>query len=261
MNPSVDPAQALPATRAQVLTMEAKGRVLAIGDIHGCYKALTALEKAAGFADDDLVVTVGDYIDRGPQSRDVIDWLIERHGLGRLVPILGNHEEMLMTAIETSGIRASWLEFGGQETLRSYGIKRPHSVDDLRAALPGAHWDFFENACVDYFETDDHFFVHANAKPGLALADQTTDILRWQRFHAAAPHCSGKTMVCGHTPQTTGYPSSLGFAICIDTGVYAQNGWLTCLDVASGDYWQANEKGTVYENNLFGKFDDDLIEL
>jgi len=236
-------------------------RILAVGDIHGCYKALTALADAVSFGADDLVVTVGDYIDRGPDSSKVLDWLIERYASGGLVPILGNHEEMMIAANDDSGSRGRWLEFGGAETLMSYGVKRDLESVDLRQVVPSEHWQFIERDCRDYFETDSHFFVHGNAAPDVPLADQDRQDLRWRRFHGTLPHQSGKTMVCGHTPQTTGYPNFLGWAVCIDTGVYAPTGWLTCLDVKTGDYWQANEKGTIYKNNLFGKFSENLESL
>lgn len=111
-----------------------------------------------------------------------------------------------------------------------------------RLDIPDAHWDFLANQLLPYFETETHFFVHANAYPDLALADQPDFMLYWERYNDPPPHESGKTMVCGHTSQKTGLPVSNGHAICIDTWAYG-GGWLSCLNVESGEIWQANQRG------------------
>src|SRR5262249_40205022 len=90
--------------------------------------------------------------------------------------------------------------------------------------------------------TDSHFFVHANAYPDCPLNEQPDLMLYWESFNDPPPHESGKVLVCGHTPQESCIPRNIGHAICIDTGA-CKGGWLTCLDVATGKYWQANERG------------------
>src|SRR5262245_28876628 len=95
-------------------------RIIAIGDIHGCATALRTLLEAIKPGPDDVLVPLGDYIDRGPDSRDVIDSLIGLQAQCTLVPLLGNHEEMLFTARLSKGDLRFWLNFGGDETLRSY---------------------------------------------------------------------------------------------------------------------------------------------
>jgi serine/threonine protein phosphatase 1 len=184
------------------------------------------------------LVTLGDHVDRGPDSRAVVDWLIERWRLGTLIPLRGNHELIMLEARMSDGLRNSWLSFGGDETLASYAMPgTAGSLDDV----PEEHWDFFERSCRDYYETDTHFFVHANADPNLPLDRQSQQMLFWEKFNDPLPHASGKIMVCGHTAQKSGMPKNLGHAVCIDTWVYG-DGWLTCLDVASGQFWQANER-------------------
>jgi serine/threonine protein phosphatase 1 len=95
--------------------------------------------------------------------------------------------------------------------------------------------------------------VHANAHPDKALSDQSNLTLFWEKFEgspaATRPHISGKTLICGHTAQMSGRPKNLGHAICIDTCPYA-DGWLTCLDVDTGHYWQANQEGASREGTL-----------
>ena len=169
--------------------------------------------------------------------------MIALRGTGQLIPLLGNHEVMMLES--HGGLFddfPSWLTCGGKETLASYGADNPTREDLDR--VPPEHWFFLENDCRRFYESETHFFVHANAYPDVELAEQPDYVLFWEKFNDPAPHCSGKIMVCGHTRQRSGVPCDLGHAVCIDTGVYA-GGWLTCLDCATGDYWQTNEKGEV----------------
>ena len=226
-------------------------RHLAIGDIHGCINALTTLAEFVGFRDDDTIVTLGDYVDRGPDTRAVIDFMI---GLGKThnhVPLRGNHEIMMLDSRESMSWREMWLRSGGRETLQSYAPAEDQvgSFSDI----PDSHYDFLENKLVPYYECESHFFVHANARANVALEDQGDPALYWQKYKDPKPHCSGKIMVCGHTVQPSGEPSSNGNSVCIDTWAYGE-GWLSCLDVTSGTVWQANEAGetrtlTVEQNS------------
>jgi serine/threonine protein phosphatase 1 len=223
-------------------------RLLAIGDIHGCSRALTALLAAVAPGPRDRLVTVGDYVDRGPDSRGVLDLLIPWQEAGRLVALRGNHEQMMLWARRGGEGLRMWLLCGGLETLASYGVVAAglDALDDI----PERHWRFVEHECVDWYETDCHFFVHANAYSDLVLPEQPEYMLFWEKLEAPCDHVSGKVMVCGHTPQRQRVPLNLGTTICIDTGVYEANGWLTCLDVHSGQYWQANETGEVRTGRL-----------
>ena len=214
-------------------------RILAIGDIHGCLTALDTLMAVVNLQPQDRIVTLGDYVDRGPNSKGVINRLIEWHRRGQLVPLRGNHEKMMLRA--RWGNRTDlyhWMVCGGEATLASYTQTKPQLLE----SIPTEHWDFLENICRNWWETKSHFFVHANAYPNLPLRQQPERMLLWQKFRNPAPHYSGKTMVCGHTSQKSGKPINIGHAICIDTWVYGK-GWLTCLDVTTGRIWQANQKG------------------
>lgn len=214
-------------------------RHLAIGDIHGCIKALTSLIDFVALRSDDTIVTLGDYVDRGPDSRAVLDFVIELSNNHDLVPLRGNHEIMMLDARQKESWLGPWLSYGGAATLESYG----GSFDDV----PDSHIEFLENDLMAHHESDSHFFVHANVSPDIALADQTDAALYWQKYNDPPPHCSGKIMVCGHTQQASGLPASNGHSVCIDTRAW-DDGWLSCLDVASGRIWQANEAG---ENRSF----------
>lgn len=214
------------------------GRTLAIGDIHGCSRALDTLLALVNFGRNDLLVTLGDYIDRGPDSRGVIGRLLEMREREQLVALRGNHEIMMLQARDEPESLDSWRRGGGEETLASYG----GSLD----GVPARHWNFIENCCLDFWENSTHFFVHAGAFPDLELADQPDYKLFWERFDFPARHISGKVMVCGHTSQKSGLPINIGHAICLDTWAYGR-GWLSCLDTASGRMWQANQAGESRE--------------
>lgn len=219
-------------------------RILAIGDVHGCSVALQGLVMSVPIRDDDLVITLGDYVDRGPDSRTVLDWLIAREATGNLIPLRGNHEVMMLEARGGEDLQQGWLGVGGRATLASY----PNGTDEQFAAIPASHWQFLEQT-RRYYETQTHFFVHANALPDWPLEEQPDDVIFWEKFHDTPPHQSGKIMVCGHTPQASFRPRNIGHAVCIDTWAY-HNGWLTCLNPETGEYWQANQLGQVRINSL-----------
>ena len=215
-------------------------RHLAIGDIHGCIKSLTTLIDFVAPNAEDTIVTLGDYVDRGPDSRAVLDFMIELSERHHLVALRGNHEIMLLDAREKKSWLHSWLQYGGDATLKSYAASG--DVSGSHADIPDEHIDFLENQLVSFYECPSHFFVHAFADAELALEDQTDATLFWRKYLDPQPHCSGKKMVCGHTAQRSGLPANDGHSICIDTWAYG-GGWLTCLDVDSGTIWQANEAG------------------
>lgn len=213
-------------------------RTLVIGDIHGCSRALDVLLAAVNPHGDDRIVTLGDYIDRGPDSAGVLDRLLALRKTGRLVALRGNHEDLMLKARGALLYEEMWLLIGGGATLASYGRGgRPGTLDDV----PVRHWHLLESVCVLQHEIDTHFFVHGGVLTDVPLAEQPEFTLLWERFRNPPPHVSGKVMVCGHTSQK-GKPRNLGHAVCIDTRAY-HRGWLTCLDATSGQIWQANQRG------------------
>jgi serine/threonine protein phosphatase 1 len=224
-------------------------RLLAIGDIHGCLRAFNTLLDTVAPGPDDRIITLGDYVDRGPDSRGVLDRLIDLHATGQLVALRGNHDVMMLDARQRTD--PLWLVCGGVETLLSYGATNRQIEDvtngaggfaEVLAQVPSRHWRFLEEDCVRYCETDTHFFVHANAYADFPLDDQPDYVLYWEKLIEPCAHVSGKIMICGHTRQKGGWPLDLGTTICIDTNIY-DGGWLTCLDVHTGRIWQANEQG------------------
>jgi serine/threonine protein phosphatase 1 len=213
-------------------------RTIAIGDIHGCSIALAELLKTIAPQPDDTVVPLGDYVDRGIDSRGVIAQLISLADRCRLVPILGNHEEMMLGARQGRSDFRFWMNCGGIACLDSYGATGRMDL------IPREHFTFLQS-CRTYFETERHFFVHANYKPKIPLERQTLHTLRWlslRDYVPPSPHCSGKIAVVGHTPHYE--ILDLGYLKCLDTGC-CNGGWLTALDVDSGQVWQVSEQGQL----------------
>jgi len=214
------------------------GRIIAIGDIHGYADALAALIDAIRPEADDTIVPVGDYVDRGPDTPRVLDDLIALAQRCRLVPLLGNHDEMVLDLYHGEPGLENWLSWGGEDTLLAYGCSHPSQI-------PERHIVFLEG-CVTYHETERHFFVHASYDPELPLDCQEPEVLRWVsiRFRPPGPHFSGKTAIVGHTVQRDGRILDLGHLKCIDTGCYC-GGWLTALEVQTGQVWQADAEGRM----------------
>ncbi|MDH3196797.1 MAG: serine/threonine protein phosphatase [Candidatus Krumholzibacteria bacterium] len=217
-------------------------RTLVIGDIHGCRSALDRLLDAVKPARGDLVVTLGDYCNRGPDTRGAIERLIALAREVDVVALRGNHDFMMLVARSHKDGRRSWLDMGGRATLSSYKSRR---LD----AVPEGHWRFLSDTCRDWYETPSHIYVHAGVEPELAVDEQPNVRLHWTRVDDAQPHVSGRIVVCGHSAQRSGTPLNLGHTICIDTGcVYG--GWLTCLHVETGRIWQASMRGEQREGTL-----------
>ena len=214
-------------------------RTIAIGDIHGCSAALDALLKAIQPRPEDYIVGLGDYINRGPDSRGVIERLIELKDRCLLVPLLGNHEEMLFEALADSYPLDYFLGVGGDATLDSYGPDRVLSL------IPGDHLKFLKS-CLDYHETRSHIFVHASYASDLPMSEQSSPILRWEPLRNAVPepHVSRKTVIAGHTSQKNGEILDLGHVKVIDTYCYG-GGWLTALEVQTEEVWQADREGNM----------------
>lgn len=211
-------------------------RTIAIGDIHGCSAALEGLLSLVQPGPSDTIVTLGDYVNRGPDTRGVLDRLIALEAQGRLVPLLGNHDQMLLEA--RNGLHpTTWLDMGGQTTLDSYGPGATLS------SIPEAHFAFLRR-CRDYDETASHIFIHAGYVPELPMPEQPPWALRWEslRDTIPGPHVSGKTIVVGHTSQKSGEILDLGYLLCIDTFCHG-GGWLTALDVDTRRIWQVDRDG------------------
>ena len=224
-------------------------RVYAVGDIHGRVDLLLEIhgmieadaDTAAGAG---TVVYLGDYIDRGLDSREVIDVLLDRPVPDvDAVHLRGNHEEMLLRFLEDPREAALWLDYGGAETLLSYGVagavgsmNTEEGVlawrDGLARNIPERHLDFLRGL-TDSFEMGDYFFVHAGIRPGIPIEEQNPDDLLWIRKEFLVSKVDhGRVIVHGHSIRKE--PEIRRNRIGIDTGAYA-SGVLTCLVLDGGE--------------------------
>lgn len=218
-------------------------RTIAIGDIHGCSRALDALLDAIQPLSEDELVILGDVVNRGPDSKGVLDRLLELERLCRLVCILGNHDEMFHAAL-CGRHRVTWMGMGGGATIDSYGPGRDVVV------VPEEHVELLRRF-VSFYETDTHIFTHGNYLPAFPMRSQPGNVLRWEslRDRTPGPHGSGKTVIVGHTSQKDGEILDLGHVVCIDTFCHG-GGWLTALEVSERRVWQADLAGRLREATL-----------
>jgi len=212
-------------------------KIYAIADIHGCLDKLTELlNKIDIDKQNDTLVFIGDYIDRGKYSREVVDYVIGlQTEYKNITCLLGNHEQMFLNYLE--GIDESlYLENGGKATLDSYGILLPDDVEKRKAKLPSKHLNFFQSLLL-YYETDKYIFVHAGLMPGVPLKNQILGDLLWVRYEfIESRNDFGKTVIFGHTSFM--YPFMDKNKIGIDTGaVYGGN--LTCIELPGLKFYQA----------------------
>lgn len=215
-------------------------RTLAIGDIHGCSTALRTLAKLVGFTPEDRLITLGDYVDKGPDVPGVLEWLCRRADRDprSLIALRGNHDQMMLDARQDAAAFSDWWYSNGDTTLDAYP---PPATGNPLDAVPPRHWRFLESTVL-YHDTPGFFYVHGNANHQLPLDQQSVESLLWDKFYDPTPHVSGKTMIAGHTSQKTGEVLDLGHAVCIDTWACGQ-GWLTCLEPATGRMWHADQAG------------------
>jgi serine/threonine protein phosphatase 1 len=214
-------------------------RTIAIGDVHGCVDALDALVDAISPRQTDQIVFLGDLVDQGRDSCDVLNRVIELQRRCQVVVIMGNHEEMMLAARENPRAKRVWENCGGGQTINSYRFGG--TLDDV----PPEHWDLIGNS-LPYYETDETIFTHANYLPDIPMRFQPEHQLRWALFDPAImrPHYTGKPVVVGHTEQIDSEVQDLVFATCIDTAC-RRYGWLTAFETRTGQIWQASRWGLL----------------
>jgi serine/threonine protein phosphatase 1 len=221
-------------------------RIYAVGDIHGRADLLVDIfaridaDLARHREAKALHIFLGDYVDRGPSSKGVIDRLVERGRSHKVVCLKGNHESCLIEFLRRPATLTAWQQLGGLETLISYGLMPTSETDVVHLALafvkalPPAHRRFLERLRLS-FSCGDYFFVHAGIRPGVPLQEQKDSDLLWIRddFLLCEDRFE-KMIVHGHTPVLQ--PELRFNRINIDTGAYA-TGRLTCLIIdKSGVY-------------------------
>lgn len=232
----------------QVVTdLQHPHRIYIIGDIHGRLDLLDRLidqigRDAENFGGTNLTVTLGDYVDRGPDSRGVINRLLENPFPGKYVALKGNHEALFERFLKEPDIGNYWRQLGGLETLHSFGVpikplmkekKFEDTAEQLRASLSTGELEFLKSLKTSL--TLGHLFMcHAGVRPGIPLDHQREEDLLWIRDDFLRSDINfGKIVVHGHTPIES--PEFRPNRINIDTGAFA-TGRLTCLVVEAGEY-------------------------
>ena len=223
-------------------------RIYSIGDIHGRADLLEELHKqiqkdAKPHKGKKIIVYLGDYIDRGEQSCQVIDILLDNPLKDfDQVYLRGNHERAMLDFIDFPGAAAAWLSFGGKEALNSYGIPLAHIpsmqhvgelAKTLDETLPDTHREFLTRTCVDSWQYGSYYFVHAGIRPGVPLEKQTQEDKLWIRDEFLGSTISHGTIVV-HGHSISQVPELLPNRIGIDTGAYA-TGVLTSLVLEGED--------------------------
>lgn len=240
-------------------------RLLAIGDIHGCHSALVQLIELIQPTGDDRVVFLGDYVDRGPHSREVLDYLLDfRQHHPSAIFLRGNHDQLMLDALaewghlpgwsrlrdisprfrqQASGSDgAIWLQNGGMQALDSYGITLQSDLAQIdMTPLPHDHLEFLM-ATGWWHRQEQYLFVHAAAESETMLEEQDPYTFLWERMPAPGGGREAIQIV-GHSPTADGLPLWEAGRIRIDTGACFGRA-LTCLEVRGGTYWQAFETFT-----------------
>lgn len=216
--------------------------LVAIGDIHGCARTLDALLDRLAPGSDDHLLFIGDYIDRGPDSKGVIDRLLKLDQTCRCTFLRGNHEAMMLDYLD-QGEYELWRINGGIETLSSY-VTQGRQVE-----IPQSHIAFLRTTEL-YYETPDFFFAHAGLLPHLTVAENKAqcgeDVFLWERSHLQAREVAWeKPVVCGHTPQPC--PVNRDKLIVIDTGcvyyTHPQLGRLTAAYLPEREFVSVDYQG------------------
>ena len=210
-------------------------RVYAIGDVHGCLDRLVAMHELIADdlgerpAEDSVLLHLGDLVDRGPESAQVVDWLAAGPPVPvqRVINLMGNHEYMMLSAIASGESQAAdlWLQNGGADSLHSWSVPRRASQADWAGYIPKPHLIFLRDL-AGYIQFGGYLFVHAGIRPGVPLEQQTRHDMLWIRepfLSSKADH--GFVVVHGHTPRRE--PTVRANRIDIDTGAVI-GGVLTC---------------------------------
>lgn len=230
------------AAQGVISLSERPERTFVVGDLHGCHQELGSLfeflTKDEGLTSNDLLVFIGDYVDRGPHSKETIDLLIEiKKEYPATILLRGNHEDMLLGFIGLGGsLGEYYLANGGEPTLKSYGVTGTKDPEKFLAAIPEDHLALYQGL-ARYVVTDDHVIVHAGLNPHRGLMAQIDDDIYWIRGDFIGhPHNFEKTVIFGHTPYRQVF-FDFPYKIGIDTGAVFGNK-LTCLELSTSTVYQ-----------------------
>lgn len=216
-------------------------RTLVVGDIHGHVRALDALLRAARLGPDDRLVFLGDYVNGGPNSAQVLDRLISLQRSHGAMCLRGNHDDLFARVLESQSGMDAFVMLGGAATLASYGAPKSRAV-------PKSHRAFLGGLPLAWHD-EKVICIHGQIDPHMDPGDADHVKALWGSVAYAQPHASGRTVICGHVSQRSGVPLDKGHTVCIDTAI-RHGGWLTMLDAVGWTYLQANAQGDVRTGRL-----------
>ena len=205
------------------------GKIFAIGDIHGCISKLDTMMAQLNIdAENDTLVFIGDYIDRGSDPKGVVDSILDiRKRIKNVVCLLGNHEQMFLNYYLEHKDEDLFMHNGGMSTMISYGFT-PSGREKF--TIPNDHMEFFVTLLLSY-ETDDYIFVHAGLRPGIPIQRQNFEDLLWIRYEFInSPYDFKKIVIFGHTPLSFTTPLIDKNKMGLDTGA-VYGGKLTCIEL------------------------------
>ena len=236
-------------------------RILVIGDIHGHYTRFKSLYNKLNVDDNDLVIFLGDYIDRGSENLLMIRWIMRESQNENIIALRGNHEQMMINCIREGDI--NWIFNGGNETAKEIKSKIKDHPNLMTEIV-----EFAESLPLFYrrqINGQDYFFCHAGVDPKIPLEEQTDKSLLWIRDEFFNHYDGKSVIVVGHTPLLLLNPEGSLETWCkdyqkvasiqnvkpqwrrnkkillMDTGSYFPNGCISCMDIISGKLWQSDD--------------------
>lgn len=226
------------------------GRVIAIGDIHGKFSKLQSLLKKIAVSDEDLIIMLGDYVDRGDSVAEVLEWIMDHKDKDNYIFLRGNHEQMMLDTFYGRMNKLTWFFNGGRTTIS--GLSKLKSKDDtfIERML-----EFVESLPLYYSMTignRNYVFVHAGIDSQIPLEEQDEDFLLWVRERFFDNYNGDDVVISGHSPVQA-FPK-FGVAdnprpiklpdkniVLVDTGSFMWNGKISAVDILSGRYWQSSD--------------------
>ena len=221
-------------------------RILAIGDMHGNFNRLLSVFRKIQFRpENDLLILLGDYIDRGAENMRCLRWAMEMSEKENVIALRGNHEQMMLAYYAMEGEYSEiWLPNGGSATKRELDAWMKRDPDALKRVLRFLlHRPLYHRVTANGQE---YIFCHAGLKPGIPLEEQTEDNLLWIRSEFYKYYNGSSIVIVGHTPTLYLLPDHTApiflknNIILVDTGSFLPNGHISCVDVLHGTVWQSD---------------------
>lgn len=224
-------------------------RVIALGDLHGCFDKLMSLWRKLEVTDNDLVIFLGDYIDRGAQVAETLRWILEQSKKENFIFLRGNHEHMLLDTFQRRMDKLTWLFNGGQATLRALSKLKSEDKTFIERFIT-----FLENLPLSYsIEIGERtfFFVHAGVDSRTPLDEQSEYFLLWAREKFFDTYDGDAVIISGHSPVqaferfgVADNPRPIKLPgkniLLMDTGSFMRSGKISAVDILTGEYWQSD---------------------